>query len=119
MKDIGVIMGSAEQAKPVIIGKDIVYVHENIKQEGNLYSYHEYQYDKDEYIQVLSERNTNLNDQVTQLQIIATLAYTGQEKSELMKNCIAAIYASLITKGSSRIEAVPEELKEIVEMTVG
>lgn len=115
MKDIGIIKGSADQAKPVIIGKDTVYVHENIHQEGNLFSYHEYQYEKDEYVQVLSERNNKLEEQVTQLQILMTLLYEGKEDSDLMKNCIAMVYATLINKGSKSLIQVPQELQEIMK----
>lgn len=69
MKDMGIIYGSAKQAVPLIVGKDTVYVHTDIEQvledlEGspveNLYRFHEIQYEKDEYIKILSEDNTNL-----------------------------------------------------------
>jgi hypothetical protein len=57
MKDMGIVQGSAEQAQPLIIGKDTVYVHTVIVQgEDGLYQYHEIQYDKDEYIKVLAEK---------------------------------------------------------------
>ena len=69
MKDMGIIQGSAEQAVPLIVGKDTVYVHTDITPvpqdiEGNqiegLFRYHEIQYDKDEYIQIIAERNSVL-----------------------------------------------------------
>jgi len=69
-KDVGVIQGSATQAVPLVIGSTTVYVHTDITQitedkEGNpvdnLYSYHEIQYEKDEYIKLLSEQNDELN----------------------------------------------------------
>ena len=65
MKDLGKIQGSAAQAQPLIVGRDTVYVHTNIEpvtedQEGNpvtgLYEYNETQYDKDEYIKLISEQ---------------------------------------------------------------
>ena len=73
MKDMGVIQGSAEQAVPLIIGKDTVYVHTDIEQvfkdnEGksvdNLFKFHEVQYDKDEYIKIIAETNKDLTAQM-------------------------------------------------------
>lgn len=61
MINTGKIQGSKQQAQPLIIGKDTVYVHTNIKKieilqddtkVDNLYEYDEVQYDKDEYIQL-------------------------------------------------------------------
>lgn len=79
MKDLGVIYGSAEQAKPLIIGIDIVYVHTNIQPvtntenneeiNNNIFSYHEIQYSKDEYIKIMVEKNTDLEDQLTDIQV--------------------------------------------------
>jgi len=72
MKDLGIRQGSETQAKPLIIGKDLVYVKTNIEQitedaEGNpidsLYSYHEIQYDKDEYIAIITEQLDNLKEE--------------------------------------------------------
>ena len=60
MKDMGIVRGSAAQAKPLIIGKDTVYVHTNIKpveDEEGLFEYHEIQYEKDEYIRLMAEQN--------------------------------------------------------------
>ena len=70
MKDMGIIQGSAAQAVPLIVGKDTVYVHTDITSviqdsAGNpvedLFQYHEIQYDKDEYIQLMSEKAKELN----------------------------------------------------------
>ena len=69
MIDKGIVQGSESQAKPLIVGVDTVYVHTNITKvetdaEGKtvegLYQYNEVQYDKDEYIQFMSEKNTAL-----------------------------------------------------------
>ena len=62
MKDMGIVQGSAAMAKPLIIGKDTVYVHTDIQEitdnDGHvLYQYREKQYDKDEFIQLLAEYN--------------------------------------------------------------
>lgn len=77
MKDMGIITGSGEQAKELIVGKDTVYVHTDItkvekdaegKEVDNLYQYHEVQYGKDEYIKKMSEANTRLQTQVESTQ---------------------------------------------------
>lgn len=68
MRDMGIVQGSAAQAVPLIVGVDTVYVHTNIEpvppdeERGNegLYQYREIQYDKDEYIQLMSEKNMEL-----------------------------------------------------------
>lgn len=65
MRTIGTIQGSGEQAKPIVIGKDTVYVHTNIVKldvdsEGNpvddLYKYHEEQYDLHEYLNLFIQQ---------------------------------------------------------------
>ena len=77
MKDIGIIKGSEGQAKELIVGTDTVYVHSDIEPvttdaEGNevsgLYQYHEVQYGKDEYIQLMSEKNASLETEITSAQ---------------------------------------------------
>ena len=67
MTYIGKVKGSKEQAKPLVTGKDIVYIHKNIvkitepDEKGivppDLYEYEEWQYDKDEYIDILIKKN--------------------------------------------------------------
>ena len=78
MIDKGIVRGSESQAKPLIVGVDTVYVHTNIEQvktdaEGNavegLYRYNEVQYDKDEYIQLMSEKNAALEAEITSTQL--------------------------------------------------
>lgn len=78
MIDKGLVQGSESQAKPLIVGVDTVYVHTNIEQvttdaEGNavegLYQYNEVQYGKDEYIHLLSEKNTALESEITSTQL--------------------------------------------------
>ena len=70
MKDMGIVQGCAQQAVPVVIGKDTVYVHTNIKQlppdeHGSvLFEYHEIQYDKDEYIFMMDEKAENTKEAV-------------------------------------------------------
>lgn len=77
MKDIGIVQGSVAQAKPLIVGKDTVYVHTDINPatdaDGNkiegLYEYHEVQYTKDEYISVISQKNIEIENEVTTVQM--------------------------------------------------
>lgn len=70
MKDMGIVQGSAKQAVPIVVGTDTVYVHTNIvqvteDQDGNptdnLYTYHEVQYEKDEYIRMMAEQTDENN----------------------------------------------------------
>ena len=66
MKEIKNVQGSSQQAQPLIVNKDTVYVHTNIVQatdeDGNvvdgLYVYDEVQYTKDEYIKLMAEKNS-------------------------------------------------------------
>ena len=78
MIDCGYVTGSKEQAVELIVGIDTVYVHDDIQllkkedEQGNpveVYQYHEVQYDKDEYIKVMSEKNTELENQLTDTQL--------------------------------------------------
>lgn len=78
MKDMGIIQCSTEQAIPLIIGYDTVYVHTNIvkididvmgNQTDNLWKCHEIQYDKDEYLHYIAENNTVLEENVKSLNL--------------------------------------------------
>lgn len=69
MKDMGIIQGSKAQAVELIVNVDTVYVHTDIvkidtdsfgEPTDNLYQYHEIQYGKDEYIELLSSQNKEL-----------------------------------------------------------
>lgn len=84
MKDMGYVTGSAEQAKELIIGTDVVYVHTDITlvepKEGEeeaspVYRYHEVQYGKNEYIKLLAEQNAILENQVTDAQVALCEVY--------------------------------------------
>lgn len=77
MKDMGIVTGNGEQAKALVIGKNKVYVHTDITPittdaRGNevtdLYQYHEIQYDKDEYIEIIAKQNEELNSELTHTQ---------------------------------------------------
>ena len=70
MKDMGIVTGSSAQAQELVVGKDTVYVHTDIVElEDGLYQYHEIQYDKDEYIKLMSEKNKTLENQLTDTQL--------------------------------------------------
>ena len=79
MKNYGIVHGGAEQAIPLVVGKDTVYVHTNITKlepdpndefaPADLYSYEEIQYDKDEYIGLISNKNDSLESQLIDTQI--------------------------------------------------
>lgn len=76
MKNMGVVKGSEEQAKELIVGFDTVYVHKNIKKlENGDYQYEEVQYDKDEYIELMAKINKTLEKQVTDTQLALTELY--------------------------------------------
>ena len=83
MKEIKNVQGSYEQAQPLIIGKTTVYVHTNIVQatdeDGNivdgLYVYDEVQYTKDEYIQMIAEKNETLERDLTDTQLAIAEIY--------------------------------------------
>ncbi len=79
MKNYGIVHGGAEQAIPLVVVKDTVYVHTNLTKlepdpndefaPADLYSYEEIQYDKDEYIGLISNKNDTLELQLTNTQI--------------------------------------------------
>lgn len=70
MKDMDTVYGNKEQAVPLVISHDTVYVHTDIEQIDNgLFRYHETQYTKDEYIRMMAEENIALEERVTDLQM--------------------------------------------------
>lgn len=72
MKDMGIRQGSAAMAQPIVVKKDFIYIHTDIKQimDGSgkiindLYEYHEKQYVYLEYIEEVMKENHNLVQQV-------------------------------------------------------
>ena len=83
MKEFKNVQGSSQQAQPLIVNKDTVYVHTNIVQatdeDGNvvdgLYVYDEVQYTKDEYIQMMAEKNETLERDLTDAQLAIAEIY--------------------------------------------
>lgn len=62
----------------VFVASDITEVHEegNDGQPGfDGYSYNLKEYDKDEYIKLIQDKNTELEDETTQVQIALTKVY--------------------------------------------
>lgn len=86
MKDVGIVQGSEAQAKDIIISADTVYVHSDIKKvqkkdekDPDVWEYHEVQYGKDEYIELIAEKNKALEKQVTDTQLALTELYEMKE----------------------------------------
>lgn len=88
MGQIQNVHGSEECAKPLIIGKDTVYVHYNIRQETISdgiedrieWLYDEIQYGKDEYIKVMSEKNNELENTINDINTALIEAIGGVRK---------------------------------------
>lgn len=85
MREIKNVYGSEECAKPLIIGKDTIYVHSNIRQEtisdelGDRieWIYDEIQYGKDEYIKVITEKSNELENNINDINTALTQALGG------------------------------------------
>ena len=83
MKEFKNVQGSLQQAQPLIVNKDTVYVHTNIVQATDedgkvvdgLYVYDEVQYTKDEYIQIMAEKNETLERDLTDTQLAIAEIY--------------------------------------------
>ena len=93
----GKVQMDKEQAKPIVIGKDTVYIHTNIKEitknDLTFYEAIETQYDKDEYLEILSKQGIANEALLSQI-LIATNANAQEIKRqaedelvlELLKN---------------------------------
>lgn len=109
MKDMGIVNGSKEQAQPLIVGVDTVYVHTDIQEieveefgdKYTIYQYHEIQYEKDEYIQMMANNMSSIEEQ---------LLVSDETAVEL--------YETLIAQEEINI-AQDETLVEIYEMMEG
>lgn len=97
MKIIEKVEGSKEASKEIIVDiNDIVYVHSNVRkitidelkerhpeltdeelEQIDLYKYHEIQYTKAEYMQILAEENIALKNNITDLELAITELYEG------------------------------------------
>lgn len=76
MIDCGRVQGSTAQATNILVGKDTVYVRSNIVHltDGKLglSEYDEIQYDKDEYLALLSQEKEDLKAQLSETKIALT-----------------------------------------------
>ena len=89
MKDMGIVQGSYESSRPIVIGKTTVYVHDNIHEvevtdedTGETYTiweYHEVQYDKDEYFLLMA---TKLEEQASYIDYISMMSDIDLPESE-------------------------------------
>lgn len=86
MRDMGIVQGSATQAVPLVVGFDTVYVHTDIepvppdeeRDNEGLYQYREIQYDKNEYIRLMSEKNAEVEHQLIDVQLALVELYEGR-----------------------------------------
>lgn len=79
MKEIKKVQGSLQASQPLVIGKDTVYVHSNVRkltieelrkfnenltdeelEKIDMYEYDEIQYSKDEYLKIQANQITDL-----------------------------------------------------------
>ena len=86
MKFIPNVKGSESQAVSLIVQQDLVYIHTNIRQievqdltgQTHLeFEYDEIQYEKNEYIQIMAEKNISLETQLSDVQIALCKIYEG------------------------------------------
>lgn len=84
MINVGIVQGSKDSAKEIIVGYDTVYVHSDIEDvsytddRGNLiemYKYNEVQYGKDEYIELLSKINKEMELELIDTQMALCEVY--------------------------------------------
>ena len=85
------VIGSKEASKELIIGKDTVYIHTNIRlyvdkkddkeEKSDLYIYDEVQMSKDEYLEMFKDnvdQATSLsNDRITDIESAITMLMGG------------------------------------------
>ena len=88
MRDMGIVHGSKESAAPLVVGKDTVYVHTDIKTEevegmdGEKYidySYHEIQYTHPEFIKLQADTQEQLQENVINTQLALLELYESME----------------------------------------
>ena len=72
MRKINNVMGDYQQAQPIIVGKDTIYIHSNIQEHVDdkdlvYYTYDEIQYDKDEYLLKIFNENELIKEALDDL----------------------------------------------------
>ena len=78
MKEFKDVQGSKESAKELIIGKDTVYIHKNIRKledddlmkDADMYIYDEIQMSKDEYLEKLQKELDVSNNAMADLMMM-------------------------------------------------
>ena len=90
MKDMGIVQGSYESSRPIVIGKTTVYVHDNIhevevKDEDTentytIWQYHEVQYDKDEYISLMDIKESQNTANIDYLAMMSDIDLPESEE---------------------------------------
>lgn len=75
MKELKNVQGNKESAKELIIGKDTVYIHSNIRrldeeEDVDLYVYDEIQMSKDEYLEKIQKELEVSNNAIADLMIM-------------------------------------------------
>lgn len=81
MKELKNVQGSKESAKELIIGKDTVYIHSNIRKletneddelqkDADLYVYDEIQISKDEYLEKIQKELEVSNSAIADLMLM-------------------------------------------------
>ena len=88
MRDMGIVHGSREAAVPLVIGYDTVYVHTDIQEYQEAmeddevitgYKYHEIQYTKDEYLKIQADKQSKLEENITNVQGAILELYENME----------------------------------------
>lgn len=97
MKYIQEVYGSSEQAKPLIVNIDTVYVHKNIvkveqdsegKSVEDLYKYEEWQYTYPEYIQIMAEQLIVNSEATAEL---GTIVSDVKQQSDITMQAVAEL----------------------------
>lgn len=106
MKDVGIVTGSEQQAVPLVVGYDTVYVHTDIQKvevdngDGTTrteWQYHEVQYGKDEYLKKISEEKEELENQTTDLQLaLADVFEAGLTQAESANQQITELQLAIV-----------------------
>ena len=127
MVDAGIVQGSAEMAVPVYIGKTLIYVHTDIEKiitdnGTDLYQYHEYQYEPDEYLHNVLQDMLNDITRITPHTYTKT-AYIGDTDvifENVEKGNLTVYFDGeyAIEREGDRITISFESLEEVTEITI-
>ena len=111
MRDMGIVFGDEQQAVSLIVSKDTVYVHTEISEvpqdhdEGAVvYQYHEIQYGKDEYIQLMAARSESIENAVIEL---AQMTMGEESAADELSN----LFARKVLKGELNSMEVPGQIR--------